>query len=250
MPNETQREAAHLLMAQRPGTRELAALPEKLQPKTIEDAHAIQAAIVELAGGEIAGWKVATNEQGQAMWGAILPGDCFTSPVSIDAERFPLRGVEGEVAFRFARDLPARHAPYTRPEVEAAVVAFAGIEIVDTRFADYRNAPFLDRLADRMSNGGMVIGADCQTWRQIPLVHLKVQLTIDGVLHLERVGGHGRGDPLLPAVDFINAVQATTSFRRGQFITTGTCTGIVFARRGQSIEVFFEGLGTAAVAFR
>ncbi len=250
MPNETQREAAHLIMAQHAGARWLAALPEKLRPMTIEDAHAIQAAIVEVAGGEIAGWKVATNEQGKAVWGAILPGDCLASPASVDAERFPLRGLEGEVAFRFEVDLPARPTLYTRSEIEAAVVAFPGIEIVDTRFADYRKAPFLDRLADRMSNGGMVIGADCPTWRQLPLSHLKVRLTIDGVVQLARVGGHGRGDPLLPAMDFINAVQATNSFRRGQFITTGTCTGIVFARPGQSVGVLFEGLGAATVAFR
>jgi 2-keto-4-pentenoate hydratase len=249
-PTAAQREAARLLAAPPRAGQALAALPEALRPATIGQAHAIQAAVVELAGGAIAGWKVATNEQGQAMWGAILPQDCLASPAVVEAERFPLRGIEGEVAIRFERDLPARPSPYTRAEVEAAVVAFAAIEIVDSRFADYRTAPFLDRLADRMSNGGMVIGPDCPGWRLLDLARLKVRLLIDGEVRVDHVGGHGRGDPLLPAMDFIKAVQAATTFRRGQFITTGTCTGLAFGEPGQSVEVAFEGLGTAALTFR
>jgi 2-keto-4-pentenoate hydratase len=247
---ETIREAARLLAAQPRAARTLAALPEALRPATIEDAHAIQTALVELSGGAIAGWKVATNEQGQVMWGAILPEDCLASPATIAAERFPLRGIEGEVAIRFARDLPARRAPYTRAEVEAAVVAFAAIEIVDSRFADYREAPFLDRLADRMSNGGIVIGPDCPGWRVLDLKQLEVSLVINGEIRVAHAGGHNRGDPMLPALEFINAVQLTTDFHRGQFITTGTCTGLAFGEAGQSVKVAFKGLGSAAVTFR
>lgn len=243
-------EAARLLAAQPRARRTLTALPEALRPATIEDAHGIQAALVELSGGVIAGWKVATNEQGQAMWGAILPEDCLASPATIEADRFPLRGIEGEVAIRFEHDLPARRALYTRGDVEAAVVAFAAIEIVDSRFADYRAAPFLDRLADRMSNGGMVIGPDCPAWRLLDLTRLRVRLLIDGQVRADHAGGHNRGDPLLPAMEFINAVQATTDFRRGQFITTGTCTGLAFGEAGQTVTVAFEGLGGAAVTFR
>ena len=61
---------------------------------------------------------------------------------------------------------------------------------------------------------------------------------------MNQIGGHPKVDPLLPAVDFIHARQAEKTFRAGQFMTTGTFTGLIFGKSGQCITVDFQGFGT------
>ncbi len=94
------------------------------------------------------------------------------TPARMSAMETPQCGVEGEVAFRFRRDLPPRAAPYRREEVAAALDACAAIEVVTSRFADPDAAGFLDKLADCVSNGGFVHGAPTAGWRSLELGRL------------------------------------------------------------------------------
>jgi 2-keto-4-pentenoate hydratase len=64
---------------------------------------------------------------------------------------------------------------------------------------------------------------------------------------VQRNGGHIAGDPLKPAVDFVNDLRASTGVRAGQMMTTGTYTGLNFAAPGQRIRAAFEGFGAAEV---
>lgn len=237
-----------LLEAARSG-RPLPSLPEASRPATAAEALVAQERLVKALGEEVAGWKVATDAEGVVMWGAILAPDCFASPAQIPSARMPLMGVEAEIAFRLDRDLPVRPEAYSREEIEAAVTAFPAIEIVDSRFASYTGTPMLDRLVDRMSNGGIVCGAPQAGWRALQLAEIPVTLDVDGTQAVNQVGGHARGDPLLPALEFIRAVQHRHPLRAGQFITTGTFTGLRTGKPGERYRVAFAGLGEAEVRF-
>jgi 2-keto-4-pentenoate hydratase len=194
----------------------------------------------------VAGFKVATDPAGIAMYGAIYADDCLDSPAGVSAKRYPLLGIEGEIAYRFTADLPARDAPYDRAELERVLVAFPAIEIVDSRFESYADTPMLDRLADRMSNGAMVLGrADGAA---PDFAAIRVVLRLDGEVVLDQVGGHSRRDPFLPVVEFIRSVQARRGFAAGQFITAGTFTGLVFGAPGQHYTVEFVGFGMVSAA--
>jgi 2-keto-4-pentenoate hydratase len=241
--------AARALAEAERAHRRIAALPDGGHPATPAEAMAIEARVLELVGREVAGWKVATNSEGVSTWGAIYAEDCLTSPARLPAERMPLRGVEGEVAFRFTRDLPARAEPYSRNEIRAVLAAFPAIEIVDSRFENYDGTPSLDRTADRMSNGGLVSGTAEPGADQRDLSNLHVTLIRNGETVLDRMGGHSRKDPLLPVIEFIHARQSSLSFRAGQFITAGTLTGVVFGEKGDDYRVHFSGLGAVEVAF-
>lgn len=229
--------------------RPLAALPEGLHPANPAEAHAIQERLVALLGETVAGWKIATTPEGVATWGVIYARDVFDSPATIAAERMPMRGIEGEVAFRFTADLPARAEPYSRAEIRAVLATIPVIEVVDTRFADYAATPASDRLADRMSNGGLVVGKAEPGAEARDLSQLRVLLTGDGETLLDQVGGHSCGDPLLPVIDFVNARQQSLGFRAGELITAGTLTGLIRGRPGARYTVTFEGLGKASVTF-
>jgi len=238
--------AALLIQARRTGVR-LTALPPSCRPQTVDEAHAIQDAAVAALGERIAGWKVASPLDGKIVHGAIVQSRVIANAGSIRASEVPLLGVEAEIAFRFDRELAPRSRAYDYAEVASAVTAFAAIEIVDSRFRDYRATPLIERIADFVSNGAFVAGDAQPRWRDFDLARLDVRLEIDGETVVHSIGGHPTGDPLLPAVDLVNDLCRTNGVPQGRFMTTGTFTGLNFAKPGQRVRAVFEGFGSAVV---
>ena len=217
-------------------------LPLASRPQSVAEALALQDRLVAESGKPVAGWKVATGADGLVTFGTIYAEDCFSSPATVAADRYPPAGVEGEIAFRFLQDLPSG-PPLSRDEIASMLVPFPAFEIVASRFADYSGTPPVVRLADRMSNGGMVLGE--ATGHPADLRTLRVMLSTDGEPVVDQNGGHSRGDPLLPVIEFINWARPTRQFSAGQFITAGTFTGLLFGKAGQRWDLAFKGLGTA-----
>jgi 2-keto-4-pentenoate hydratase len=249
MTTDEIREAARLLIEARRSGLPLAGLPEALRPANVGDAHAIQDATVAALGERVAGWKVGAPKDGRIVRGVLLGSRVFESPARMPASLVPLLGVEAEVAFRFDRELASRASEYTYEEVAAAVTAFVAIEIVDTRFASYKDAPLIERIADCVSNGAFVAGPVQPEWRTFDLAQLSVELAVDGVAVVSRVGGHPAGDPLLPAVALVNDLRGEGGVRAGRVMTTGTYTGLTFVKPGQTVDVAFDSFGNASVQF-
>jgi 2-keto-4-pentenoate hydratase len=241
--------AARLLVEARRTGRLLASLPEACRPLTVADAHAIQSETSARLGEPIVGWKVAITPEGEVARGGLLQSRVVQSGASLSSSQVPLLGVEAEIAFRFERTLPPREAPYSHDEVAAAVTALLAIEVVDSRFQDYAKAPFLDRLADFMSNGAFVRGDEIAGWRALDLVHLDVELVIDGQSIVRAVGGHAARDPLLPAVALVNDLRLGSGVDAGMIITTGTYTGLKFGKPGRTVQAIFHERGSVTVRF-
>ena len=242
-------EAARRLSEARRSRQLLDALPESCRPGTLDDAHAIQEATVARLGETVAGWKVGATPDGRVARGALLRSRMYVSVSRISVALVPLLGVEAEIAFRLDCDLPPRETEYAYEEVAAAVTALPGIEIVDSRFRDYPNAPLLDRIADFMSNGAFIVGEALPTWRGFDLAALDVELSFDGQSIVRRTGGHPTKDPLLPAVALVNDLRTGPGLIAGQIITTGTYTGLNYARPGLVLKATFHGFGSVQVRF-
>jgi 2-keto-4-pentenoate hydratase len=245
-PQAIRQAAALLIEARRTGVL-LDALPAACCPQNVDDAHAIQDATIAALGDRVAGWKVGSALDGKVVRGAILQSRILASGATIAASMVPLLGVEAEVAFHFDRALGPRERAYEYDEVAAAVTAFPAIEIVDSRFRDYRNAPLIERIADCVSNGAFVSGASVRRWRDSDLSKLDARIEADGEVMTRRTGGHPSGDPLLPAIDLANDLRHTTGVLAGQLMTTGTYTGLNFAKSGQRIRATFDGFGSVEV---
>jgi 2-keto-4-pentenoate hydratase len=235
-----------LVAARRSGTR-IASLPEGSHPTSLGEALAIQDAVVAGLGERVAGWKVATNKDGEVMRGAIISSRMLQSPARLSAADVPLLGVEGEIAFLFDRAMPPRDSDYTTNEIRDAVTALAGIEIVASRFLHYAGAPLLDRTADCMSNGAFIAGMHRSDWRQIDLAKLEATLRVNDEIAVQKVGGHVAGDPILPAIALVNLLRKTRGVDAEQIITTGTFTGLKFMKPGDRVAIEFAGFGTAEV---
>jgi len=249
MTREAIAEAAALLLGARRSGVLVERLPPSCRPANVAEALAIQDAVFAALGDGAAGWKVGAPVEGTLVRGILLRSRAFASPARIPAQSVPMLGVEAEIAFRFERDMPPRERDYDYAEVAAAVTALPAIEIVDSRFRSYRDTPLLDRVADFVSNGAFVAGNPQPRWREHDLSRISVRLVIDGELIASGVGGHPAGDPLLPAVLLVNALREKGGVGEGAIATTGTYTGLNYAKPGQTVTAAFTGFGAAEVHF-
>jgi 2-keto-4-pentenoate hydratase len=241
-------QAAALLVGARRGDG-IVGLPEACRPASVTDAHAIQDAVTAALALPVGAFKANAPANAEPTRGVIYAGTVTASPARIPATEVPQCGVEGEVAFMFRRDLPAREADYSRQEVAAAVDACAAIEVVTSRYQDADRVSNLEKLADCISNGAFVYGPVLADWRGLELGKLKVELTVNGATVLAQVGGHPTGDPLGIAVTLVNMMRGQNGVRAGQFVTCGSCTGLRYLQPGDVCGVRFDGLGAAEVTF-
>jgi 2-keto-4-pentenoate hydratase len=267
-PSPRVTEAANLLATARQSRIRIPVLPASCRPQTTAEAHAIQDAVTELLGAQVAAYKANIPKPDASVAAAAPPADpnapwsiaeavrapiyaatTFASPARMPVSEVPQCGVEGEVAFRFNRALPPRPEPYTGEEVAAAVDACAAIETVTSRYADPDAAPFLDKLADCVSNGGFVHGPTIKDWQGLDFASIGVTLTVNGASVLSQKGGHPSGDPFTIVVAFVEAMRATTGVAAGLFITCGSYTGLRYIKPGDHCRVAFDGLGVAELTF-
>ncbi len=237
--------AAAALVEARRDHRKIVALPEAVRPSTVAEAHAIQDAVTAALGEAVAGWKMGFTDTREVMRGVILGSRLLPSPATVRAADMPLLGIEAEIAFLFERELPPRERPYGADEVAEAVTALVGIEIVDSRFADYRGTPLLDRTADFMSNGAFVAGQSRSDWRSFDLTSIEAELRVNGRTVVARAGGHPTRDPILPALALVDLLRTQGGVPRGMIMTTGTYTGLHFAEVGDDIVASFKDFGRA-----
>jgi 2-keto-4-pentenoate hydratase len=223
-------------------------LPPDATPASVADAHAVQDAVTAALGKAVAAFKAMAPANGEPTRGVIYGDTIHASPARVPAALVPQCGVEGEVAFIFRRDFPARAAAYSRDEVAAGVDACVAIELVTSRYRK-PDATNLEKLADSISNGAFVHASPATDWRDLDLGKLRVTLTINGAAVLEQNGGHATGDPLGVAVVLVNMWLDKGGVRAGQFVTCGSYTGLRYLKPGDVCGIRFERLGAAEVTF-
>ena len=226
---------------------------------TLEDAYRIQSAVTERWDDDIAGWKVgATAKQVQQLFGVSEPAygpvfrkSVFQSPAHLPARGFHHQMLESEFAFRFGKDLAPRSTPYARDEILASVDALIpSFEIVSPRFNRLTVDKFPQVVADFCANGGAILGTAVANWRDIDLPAHAVKLFIGGVLRQEGVGAAVLGDPINVLVWLVNKFRAQgLALSKGQFVLTGTMTGIHTAEIGQRAIADFGNLAKVEVTF-
>jgi 2-keto-4-pentenoate hydratase len=252
-----QRAAQLLLNLRRPGPRP-PSLPDELAPRTEQEAYEVQRELTRARGKPVGGWKVAMSAPDEGTSAPIFADELHHSPATVACVIGERLGLEPEVAFTLRRDLPtlADGLMYTREDLIAAIdAAYAAIEIVVSRYQSHEGAAPLARLADNISNGGMVLSAPCRDWRHLDLTTLPLRLTVhspDGSTaeHASQ-GGHPLADPLVPLLWLVNdRAQRQGGIRAGETITTGSYAGLRYAQCGARVLVEFAGLGTVTLQVR
>ena len=214
-------------------------------PSTVAQGHEIQDRVAAALGAPVGGFKANAPPWDEPVRGLIYASAIFASPARLAASKGVHEGVEGEIAFRFLRDLPPRGEDYSRAEGVKAMSALAAIEVVSGRFADRRSRPPMEQLADCLLNGALVLGGELGDWARLDIANLRVTVWVNGEPVLQHLGGHPIGDPVGVAVALVNLMRKQYGVKAGQVVTTGSCTRILSLQPGDRYEVEFEGLGGA-----
>jgi len=246
-PEQTEMAAEALAKAR--GGQAIAGLPAAARPQSEVDCYAIQEAVLRRLGEKIGGYKVGFSPDGGIFCAPIYASALHASPATIPAKSLHLIGIECEIGFRLSKEFPKRGQPYSRDEVLAGAALHPTIEVVDSRYQDFRSLDRLQVLADNFSNGGLVYGMAASGWEGMDLVHPPIEVTADGKPFADCTGLRA-GDPVGLFVDLVNHVSA----RRGEvpagtFVTTGTHTGLVFTEPGVAIRADYGPLGRVEVSF-
>lgn len=164
-----------------------------------EEAYRVQDAVfAELwPGARPFAWKAGgPSDKVEPTASPIAPERLLRSPASIAAASMNMVGVEAEVAFRFAKDLPPRTRPYSERSIAAAIgEVLVVIELCDTRLANWKETPGLWKLADFQNNAGLVLGSGTTEWQKVDYLKQEVEFRI-GARVVKAKGAHSFGNPL------------------------------------------------------
>jgi len=248
--------AARALTAARRSGQRIESLPAGAVPATEEEGYQIQDVVAAFVGEHVGAWKVgATHPNSQKGLGVsgLVASRMFTPNLLHGDQSLPdrylVRGVEAEYAFLMDRDLPPADAPYSREAIAAAVASVhPAIEIVDTRFTAVQQGPVA--IADNVNDAHWVVGDGLADWQSLDILNAPVNMLIDGEIVVRGSGVEVLGDPMVSLAWLINDHAAKREgVKAGQYITTGSCTGLYKAPAGCTAKATFEGLGELSVRF-
>jgi 2-keto-4-pentenoate hydratase len=242
--------AAGMLMDARRTNVPIDDLPEPLRPVTLEEAYFIQGRLA-LAYGEIGGWKVGAPTADATPMFAPMPRAWIASNDAILGGRHRYRGLEAEISFLMGNDLPPREKPYAREEVIAAIAScHPAIEVIESGLTDPLKATRLSMIADLQMHGAFVYGAAVENWQRIDFSKEHVVLAVDSVVRVERTGSNTAGDlmRLLPWLANEGAAR-TGGLKSGQWVTTGSWTGLELGIACSRVDVQFSTAGDVHLRF-
>jgi 2-keto-4-pentenoate hydratase len=170
----------------------------------------------------------------------------------LSAAHFRFRGLEAELAFLMGEDLPPRGTPYTLAEIKAAIAsAHPAIEVLESAFSEPASAAPLSPLADLSSHGGFVYGAVCPGWQSVDFEGETATLAVDGSIRAEHTASSASGDYLFGLLRWLanEGAARTGGLRAGQFVTTGSWTGVTRTSSNSTVDVQFMTIGRVSLTF-
>jgi len=225
-------------------------LPAALQPVTLDEAYFVQGRLA-IAYGAIGGWKVGAPTAEATPMFAPMPLAWIASNDARLEGRHRFRGLEAEIAFQMGKDLPPRDKAYLRDEVIDAIGScHPAIEVIESGLTDPLTATKLSMIADLQMHGGFVYGAAVADWKRIDFSKEHVTIAVDGMVRADRTGSNTSGDlmRLLPWLANEGAAR-TGGLKAGQWVTTGSWTGMTQAIAGSEADVNFSTAGEVHLQF-
>lgn len=248
-PNATEL-AAHLAAAR--GNNQLVDSAPFESIASLTDAYRIQAIAADQYDSPQIGYKVgATNEAVQKLFGADCP---FFGPM-FERERFapdstiPLTpgvlGGEAEFAFVCGEDFPSDDE-LTIQDLPALIQrCHIAAEIVGRRTAGEGLPPLHAAVADFGANVAFIDGPEIDDWHSRDLASVKVTASTAGEQTNSGIGAAVLGNPLNSLLWLHNALRhQNRGLRQGDWVSTGTCLGVIATAPGSMVDIEFEGCGS------
>ncbi|MDQ4118603.1 MAG: fumarylacetoacetate hydrolase family protein [Actinomycetota bacterium] len=221
------------------------------------DGYAVQRELIDLLladGDSIVGHKVGlTSTAMQRMVGVDSPdhGPVLASTIYRDGDTIPLARfiapkIEAEIVFVLGERLAGPGV--TLLQARAAIAgAVAGMEIVDSRIADWR-IKLADTVADLASNGAMATSSQLVPLGGWDPRLVGMTLTRNGELIDSGAGAAALGDPVAVVAWLANVLgEAGVALEPGHMIMTGALHAAVPMSPGDVFRAEFDRLGPVTV---
>lgn len=231
------------LLEARAGGDVLQSLPGG-EPADFDEAYAIQEAVAR-ALGAVGGWKVGGKPEAEPTCAPMQAVDIHRTNYRMPHQAGRKCGVECELAVRMKSDLPPRERPYTREEVlDAIATVHPAFEVVTYRLADHESLSRVVLATDAFGNRAFVYGAGCEERVGLDQTQQRVLFDVNGERKVDMTGGNPAGDIFRLITWLANHLARRGSgLRAGQFVTTGSSTGMLFLEGGESLRAEFPGVG-------
>ncbi len=260
MDTDRQRELARLLAALRRESRQQSGLEARLVPTGNDTAYRVARLVEEELGWAVAGWKIAAakKEMQQALrtdapiYGRVFAPNVRPSPANVAHASQCSPIPEVEYMARLGIDLPPRAKPYTTEEVTEAVASLhPGIELAECRFVhDAAFPPLAAILADGAGSGTLCYGAAIDDWHRRDIAGQEVTLSCNGVARRKGSAAAALDHPMVPLTWLANELSRTgVGLEAGQMISTGTLTGMLRPKAGETYVADFGPFGTVTATY-
>lgn len=260
MVSGAERSLVGLLADLRRERRQQSGLDAALVPADREAAYRIAGLVADALGWPVGGWKIAAAKaemQRQLrtdapIYGRVFAADIRDSPVSVEHARQCSPIPEAEYVARLAVDLPPRSRPYAPDEVSDAVASLhPGIELAECRFMhDARFPPLAAILADGAGGGTLCLGPAIEDWRGRDIPGQEVTLSCNGIVRRRGSAAEALDHPLVPLTWLANELSRTgVGLKAGQVVSTGTLTGMLRPKAGETYVADFGPFGTVTATY-
>jgi 2-keto-4-pentenoate hydratase len=182
----------------------------------------------------------------------MLGGRVLAPGAVVPLEGNAMRVAEVEFAFRMARALPPRDAPYTVDETMDAVASLhPSVEVPDSRYVDFVRVGAAQLIADDACACWLVVGeASRDDWRRRDLAAHPVRASVAGRVVAEGSGAAALGDPRAALAWIANELRVHgPGLRAGDLVTTGTCVVPVPVAPGDAFVADYGPIGSLALSF-
>lgn len=236
-------------------------LPERLQTRDWPSVVKVILGLDERLGWDGAGWKIgAASEEIRRAEGLPSPSPgriyrrtCFDSGATLGPELFiNYRNCECEYAFELGADFPPREAPYTEADVRAGIEwLLPALELGDTVFADWYGASgYFGSCLDNGGGAAFVAGKRVRDWQDVDFASAGMRAFLNGQFVKAGRATAAMGHPVTSLTWLVNWTREQgRGLAAGEIVSTGTCTGHLFAAPGDTVSADFGELGTVEVHF-
>ncbi|MCX5513463.1 hydratase [Kaistia algarum] len=252
--------AAERLADARLGQRMVEVLPFELRPSELTSAYRIQDRVHErLATTHFRrriGWKIGcTTPVMQTYLGIPSPcaaglfaGTRHASGVHLQPSDFRRVGIECEIGVRFGEDVSPEAASDPARIAASIREVFAAIEIVDDRYADWRNTDTPTLVADDFFAAGCVLGHAVPAGTIGDLAGLAGATFVNGAEVGRGIGADVLGHPL-NALAFLagNLAERGIDLRAGDIVLTGSLVETRWLNPGDDARIEIGGLGSVQI---
>ncbi|WP_342378718.1 fumarylacetoacetate hydrolase family protein [Myxococcus stipitatus] len=251
-------ELARRLDAARRERREVPPLTNELPGLTLPDAYGIQEEGLRLrqADGErVVGLKMGLTSEAKRRQMNL---DSPVYGVLTDRMRVAAGGVmalgqsihpkiEPEIAFRTTRELRGQ---VTRDEVlDACGAVFVAMEILDSRYRDFKYFSLPDVVADNSSSSLFVLGEVEHPPRAMDLTRLEMKMSVNGAVVQSARSDAISGDPVVSVIQLCELLaQRGHVLPAGSIVLAGAATVAHMLQPGDRVRLDVEGLGSVEVS--